>query len=65
MQSSIPRFSAEWVGYQQNSGLHHFQKFPDKKNPGEAIEAHFDNLIPACLTFLGWLDRLFSVTIQA
>ena len=23
---SIPRFSAEWVGYQQNSGLHNFPK---------------------------------------
>jgi hypothetical protein len=23
---SIPRFSAEWVGYRQNSGLHNFRK---------------------------------------
>jgi hypothetical protein len=33
---------------------------PNKKNLGEAIGTHFDNLIPACQPFLDWLNRLFS-----
>ena len=33
---------------------------PNMKNLGEAINAHFDNLIPACRSFLEWLDHLFS-----
>jgi hypothetical protein len=33
---------------------------PNKKNLGEAISAHFDNLIPACQPFLNWLERLFG-----
>lgn len=37
---------------------------PNKKNLGEAISAHFDNLIPACLSFLDWLNRLFSESVQ-
>ncbi len=38
---------------------------PNKKNLGEAINAHFDNLIPACQSFLGWLERLFGESIQS
>lgn len=37
---------------------------PNKKNLGEAISAHFDNLIPACQPFLNWLKRLFGESIQ-
>lgn len=33
---------------------------PNKKNLGEAIGSHFDNLNPACLPFLKWLERLFG-----
>ena len=33
---------------------------PNKKNIGEAIGAHFNNLDPACRPFLDWLDRLFG-----
>lgn len=33
---------------------------PDKKNVGEAIGQHFENLAPACQPFLGWLERLFG-----
>lgn len=38
---------------------------PNKKNLGEAIEAHFDNLVPACKPFLDWLERLFGEPSQA
>jgi hypothetical protein len=37
---------------------------PNKKNLGEAISAHFDNLIPACQSFLDWLERLFGESVQ-
>jgi hypothetical protein len=37
---------------------------PNKKNLGEAIGTHFDNLAPACQSFLGWLNRLFGVAAQ-
>jgi hypothetical protein len=38
---------------------------PKTKNLGEAISAkHFDNLIPACQSFLDWLNRLFGEAIQ-
>jgi hypothetical protein len=37
---------------------------PNKKNLGEAISAHFDNLIPACQPFLNWLERLFGEVPQ-
>lgn len=33
---------------------------PNKKNLGEAIGSHFDNLDPACRPFLNWLQRLFN-----
>lgn len=33
---------------------------PNKKNLGEAISSHFDNLDPACRPFLDWLERLFG-----
>jgi len=33
---------------------------PNKKNLGEAIGSHFDNLGLACRPFLNWLERLFS-----
>ena len=33
---------------------------PNKKNLGEAIGSHFDNLDPACRPFLNWLERLFN-----
>ena len=33
---------------------------PNKKNLGEAIRSHFDNLAPACKPFLEWLERLFG-----
>jgi hypothetical protein len=33
---------------------------PNKKNLGEAIGTHFENLAPACQFFLGWLGRLFG-----
>jgi hypothetical protein len=33
---------------------------PNKKNLGEAIGSHFDNLDPACRPFLNWLQRLFE-----
>lgn len=33
---------------------------PNKKNLGEAIGSHFDNLDAACRPFLNWLERLFS-----
>lgn len=33
---------------------------PNKKNLGEAIGSHFDNLDPACRSFLNWLECLFS-----
>jgi hypothetical protein len=33
---------------------------PNKKNLGEAIGSHFDNLDPACRSFLKWLERLFN-----
>jgi len=33
---------------------------PNKKNLGEAIRSHFENLDPAFRTFLGWLERLFG-----
>jgi hypothetical protein len=33
---------------------------PNKKNLGEAISCHFDNLGPACRPFLNWLDHLFG-----
>jgi hypothetical protein len=38
---------------------------PNKKNLGEAISAHFDNLIPACKPFLDWLNRLFGEATQS
>jgi hypothetical protein len=38
---------------------------PNKKNLGEAINAHFDNLIPACKPFLDWLERLFGESRQS
>jgi len=37
---------------------------PNKKNLGEAIGAHFDNLIPACRSFLNWLNLLFGEQAQ-
>lgn len=37
---------------------------PNKKNLGEAISAHFDNLIPACQSFLDWLEHLFGESVQ-
>ena len=33
---------------------------PDKKNVGEAIGKHFENLAPACGPFLKWLEMLFG-----
>lgn len=33
---------------------------PNKKNLGEAVGAHFENLIPACKPFIHWLERLFG-----
>jgi hypothetical protein len=33
---------------------------PNKKNLGEAVSAHFENLIPACKPFVNWLERLFG-----
>ena len=39
-------------------------KDPNKKNLGEAIGAHFDNLIPACRSFLNWLNLLFGEQAQ-
>jgi hypothetical protein len=33
---------------------------PNKKNIGEAIGSHFENLDPACRSFLDWLQRLFT-----
>jgi hypothetical protein len=32
---------------------------PNKKNLGEAIGTHFENLTPACRPFLSWLELLF------
>lgn len=38
---------------------------PKTKNLGEAISAkHFDNLLPACQSFLNWLERLFGESVQ-
>jgi hypothetical protein len=38
---------------------------PTLKNLGEAISAkHFDNLLPACQSFLDWLNRLFGESVQ-
>jgi hypothetical protein len=37
---------------------------PQKKNLGEAIGAHFENLIPACKPFMNWLERLFGEAAQ-
>ena len=38
---------------------------PKMKNLGEAISGkHFDNLAPACRSFLGWLNRLFREEVQ-
>jgi hypothetical protein len=38
---------------------------PKTKNLGEAIGGkHFDNLAPACESFLDWLDRLFGEKVQ-
>jgi hypothetical protein len=33
---------------------------PNKKNLGEAISSHFDNIDPACRPFLNWLESLFG-----
>ncbi len=33
---------------------------PNKKNLGEAINSHFENLDPACAPFLSWLQALFG-----
>jgi hypothetical protein len=33
---------------------------PNKKNLGEAIGSHFENLAPACRPFMNWLERLFN-----
>jgi hypothetical protein len=37
---------------------------PNKKNLGEAIRAHFENLAPASQPFLNWLARLFGDVVQ-
>jgi hypothetical protein len=37
---------------------------PNMKNLGEAINAHFENLGPACRGFLNWQKRLFSSTLN-
>lgn len=37
---------------------------PNMKNLGEAINAHFENLDPACKNFLNWQKRLFSGTLD-
>jgi hypothetical protein len=38
---------------------------PKTKNLGEAISAkHFDNLLPACQSFIDWLNRLFGEVTQ-
>lgn len=37
---------------------------PNKKNLGEAVSAHFDNLIPACKPFMNWLELLFDGSVQ-
>lgn len=34
---------------------------PKKKNLGEAIGSHFENLAPACAPFLKWLEALFNL----
>jgi len=38
---------------------------PNKKNLGEAIGTHFENLSPAFGSFLNWLNQLFAEPTQS
>jgi hypothetical protein len=38
---------------------------PNKKNLGEAVGRHFDNLSQACQPFMNWLERLFGEPVHS
>lgn len=37
---------------------------PNKKNLGEAMASHFENLVPACEVFIKWIQSLFPSPIM-